>query len=524
MKNVTGVTSRALLAAAAVLLLVSCPLPYDYNGRGAGSSNTTDPSSPKVTAAVTVSYAEQGGTSGTVADKDTYTTGKTVTVTLSTTTSNATIYYRDDGQPITDINAVKKFSGSRGSITLTRATTLQTLALSAVAIGPNMVPSTPISAKVIVSPYPILSVSVDRASFSEDGETATFTITSSVIPTTNISFTVSATGSYTTADVVTTGNPPFPPAVPLTMVAGTTTVQVQVTATHNPQHVTHTIILTVDPDTNAPPVPPAYSPGASATTTIQDDGKYAVTYLPSGGSGTPPATVNYAPSATVTVQGAGTLTRAGFTFGGWADVNGVAYPVGQMFQMPNTALDLYAVWTPLPQVSTPLMSPAAGNYASPVSVTISCATPGATIRYTTDGTVPSETNGTIFPGTPITVSSVTVLRAIAYEVGWVDSPIALASYVIPSTLAGPWTLTNQQGTNLGTFNLTQITSDTFHFINNSGYVWSGTYQVVGSQLLEITSDAIGFSGIVWNIDNPSHITQVGGDVTTTIYIGSTMTR
>ena len=53
-------------------MIAGCPLPFDYNGQGAGSSHTADPSSPSITAPVTVSYSEQGGTSGTVADGGTF--------------------------------------------------------------------------------------------------------------------------------------------------------------------------------------------------------------------------------------------------------------------------------------------------------------------------------------------------------------------------------------------------------------------------------------------------------------------
>ena len=57
-------------------MLAACPLPYDYNGKSAGASQTADPSSPKLTSAVTVSYAEQGGTTGTIAEGDSFASGQ----------------------------------------------------------------------------------------------------------------------------------------------------------------------------------------------------------------------------------------------------------------------------------------------------------------------------------------------------------------------------------------------------------------------------------------------------------------
>ena len=48
-----------------------------------------------------------------------------------------------------------------------------------------------------------------------------------------------------------------------------------------------------------------------------------------------------------------------------------------------------------------------GFYTNPFPVTIATNTPGATIRYTTNGSEPSATNGAVYSG-PITVSGTTV--------------------------------------------------------------------------------------------------------------------
>ena len=47
-------------------------------------------------------------------------------------------------------------------------------------------------------------------------------------------------------------------------------------------------------------------------------------------------------------------------------------------------------------VAAPTFNPAAGTYTAAQSVTIGTATSGATIRYTTDGTTPSATVGTLY--------------------------------------------------------------------------------------------------------------------------------
>jgi len=48
------------------------------------------------------------------------------------------------------------------------------------------------------------------------------------------------------------------------------------------------------------------------------------------------------------------------------------------------------------------------------TVTLSTTTPGAAIRYTIDGSTPTETAGTVYSG-PVAVNSSGTIRAIAYE-------------------------------------------------------------------------------------------------------------
>jgi hypothetical protein len=80
-------------------------------------------------------------------------------------------------------------------------------------------------------------------------------------------------------------------------------------------------------------------------------------------------------------------------------------------------------------VATPSFSPPAGDYEEGQVVTISCATSGATIKYTLDGTVPSESNGIIYT-VPIGVSEDLTLRAIAYKTGLNTSSIRTGVYTI----------------------------------------------------------------------------------------------
>ena len=64
-------------------------------------------------------------------------------------------------------------------------------------------------------------------------------------------------------------------------------------------------------------------------------------------------------------------------------------------------------------------------------MTISDATSGATIRYTTNGTTPSETVGTIY-ASAVSIPSTTTLKAIAYKSGSTDSAVTSGTYTINS--------------------------------------------------------------------------------------------
>jgi hypothetical protein len=78
---------------------------------------------------------------------------------------------------------------------------------------------------------------------------------------------------------------------------------------------------------------------------------------------------------------------------------------------------------------TPTFSPAPGTYTSTQTVSISTTTAGASIRYTTDGSTPSETAGTLYSA-PFAVGSALTMKALAYKSGMIDSPVVTAAYTI----------------------------------------------------------------------------------------------
>ena len=93
--------------------------------------------------------------------------------------------------------------------------------------------------------------------------------------------------------------------------------------------------------------------------------------------------------------------------------------------------------------ATPTFNPAAGTYTSAQNVTISTATDGAIIYYTTDGTDPT-TSSSVY-NSSINVSQTTTIKAIAVKEGIDNSAVATAEYTIVNlehagTEADPYTV------------------------------------------------------------------------------------
>ena len=82
-------------------------------------------------------------------------------------------------------------------------------------------------------------------------------------------------------------------------------------------------------------------------------------------------------------------------------------------------------------VAIPTFDPAGGVYTSAQNVTISCTTQGATIYYTTDGSIPDD-NSTEYTAA-IPVSTTTTIKAIAY-VGNDASTVASSTYTLLTPL------------------------------------------------------------------------------------------
>jgi hypothetical protein len=100
-------------------------------------------------------------------------------------------------------------------------------------------------------------------------------------------------------------------------------------------------------------------------------------------------------------------------------------------------------------VAAPTFSPAAGTYPSAQSITISSATSGSSIRYTTDGSDP-VTRGIAYTG-PVAISRTATLRAVAAK-----------SCMLPSSVTSGLYTIGQGGTTQSSLHIGNSLTDTIH--------------------------------------------------------------
>ena len=81
-----------------------------------------------------------------------------------------------------------------------------------------------------------------------------------------------------------------------------------------------------------------------------------------------------------------------------------------------------------PAVATPTFSPSAGEVELNTNVTISCATDGAAIHYTVDGSTPTTSSATYTA--PVAITTAMTIKAIAVKDSYKNSEVATASYTI----------------------------------------------------------------------------------------------
>jgi hypothetical protein len=116
-------------------------------------------------------------------------------------------------------------------------------------------------------------------------------------------------------------------------------------------------------------------------------------------------------------------------------VFGLAYSSSSPTPTPSPSPTPTATPTPLPMVATPAISPSGGIFRKKIFVKLSCATAGATIYYTLDGSDPTTASTVYFAGKKnkglkLTGVGSHTVKAMAAESGYNNSPITTADFTI----------------------------------------------------------------------------------------------
>jgi hypothetical protein len=317
-------------------------------------------------------------------------------VTISTTTANATIRYTTDG---TDPGPTS--TQYTAPIAITAAATIKAIA-SAAGFSDSAVGS---AAYTILAPAATPTFSPGAGAVLS-GTTVTISTTTAGA---TIRYTTDGTDPGPTSTAYTT---PIPVTAAVTIKAVATATGFADSAVGS---ATYTIL--------APAATPTFSPlagpvVAGTAVTISTTTANAMIFYTT--DGTQPAT---------SAGGSTQLYSAPVSITTATTINAIAVAPNFAPSAVGSAAYTIMVLTP---AETPTFSPAAGVVDSGTTVTISSATAGATIYYTTDGTQPGTSAGgsTLVYTAPIAITAATTINAIAVASGFAASAVASGVYTL----------------------------------------------------------------------------------------------
>jgi len=319
--------------------------------------------------------------------------GPAQTVTISSSTSGATIYYTTNGTTPTTGSTLYS-----SPITVSTSETVEALAVK-----------TGYTNSAIGSAVYVINGTVATPTFSPGAGTYSSAQT----------VTISSATSDTTIYYTTNGTTPTTSSTQYTAPI-TVSVSETVEALAAKTGYTNSAIGSAAYVINGTVATPTFSPVA---------GSYGPAQTVTISSATSGATIYYTTNGT-TPTTSSTLYSSAITVSASETVEALAVKTGYT----NSAIGS-AAYVINGTVATPTFSPVAGTYSSAQTVTISSATSGTTIYYTTNGTTPT-TSSTLY-SSPITVSSSETVEALAVKTGYSNSAIGSAAYVINGTVATP---------------------------------------------------------------------------------------
>jgi hypothetical protein len=310
------------------------------------------------------------------------------TVTISDSQSGATIYYTTDGSLPTINSAVY-------STPLTVSTSTNIVALAAY-------PGIPMSPYAYAT-YTINLPTAPPPAFSPTPSTYSSAVSVSLSNTAGLSMYYTTDGSTPT-----TNSTAYTGAIP---VSKNTTIKA-ISAGYG---YLNSAVSTGNYYVQAPT--PTLTPGSGTYTTTQN-----VTISDTASAATIYYTINGGTPTTSSTSCANPCTISGISTS--STIRAIASGGG--YASSNVALASYTFVT-----ANPTFSLAAGTYyTSPLSVTISDATSGATIYYTTNGTLPSTSSPSCVGSCTVSITTSSVIRAFAVAPGLGSSSTSVASYTI----------------------------------------------------------------------------------------------
>jgi CSLREA domain-containing protein len=317
------------------------------------------------------------------------------TVTISDATTGATIYYTTDGVTTPTTSSTKY----TGAITVSASETIQAIAVAA-GYTNSAVASATYAINLPAAVAPTFSPTPGTYQTSQQITIADTTPGASIYYTTNYQ-----TGVSTTPTASST-----PYTGPFWITGSQTILAMAVAPGYSNSAVSPATYSIIAPTAPAPTFSPAPGSFTSAqTVTISDSGSNPTIFYTTDGTVPTMASTKY--TGPITVSSTETIQAVAAVLGDYLS------PVASGTFTIN-----------LPQVAAPHFSIGTGTYSSAQTITLTDATAGATIYYTTDGSTPTA-NSNLADG-PITVSSTETITAIAITGGDTNSEVVWATYTI----------------------------------------------------------------------------------------------
>ncbi|MGE3453724.1 MAG: chitobiase/beta-hexosaminidase C-terminal domain-containing protein [Kofleriaceae bacterium] len=387
----TSVTASSDEYAGAITVPLDTTVTINAKAFKAGMSDSGEASATYVVTGTvaTPTFSPAGGS---------YSTAQSVT--LASATADATIRYTTDGSTVTTSSPIYS-----GAITVAGGSTTT---IKAKAYKTDWVTSSQASATYTIT-------SVDPVTFSPPG--GTFGAAQAVVLSTTTS---GATIRYTTnGSMVTPSSPAYSSPIVIPIDTMMTIKAVAFKPMYMPSAVAsavYTVVGTAEAPTFSV-LAGTYTSAQSVELSTPTSGA-TIRYTINGSSPTSSSPI-YTSAIAVGANTTMTIKAKAFR-AGWFDSS-----------------EAEATYVVTGTVATPSFDVAAGTYTTAQNVVLSSATSGATIRYTTDGSAPTESSAIYTSAIAVDLDSTKTIKAKAFKADWLDSAEATATYVVTGTVAAP---------------------------------------------------------------------------------------